>query len=213
MVRSYSVKATAAALGVEPRTVRRWIAAGQVEGAQQVQTPTGPAWTVPLAAVEALRSRVARTVEPVPQLADPPVQVEHSPGFAGPPQVEGHAPKPEGVALAVQLDSQAGQLGAALVALASQQAAAIAAQARQVEAARDDSLWWRCEALDLRQQLEQARAKLEAANLEAVQLRAQLAQVEGQAAQLRAVVERHQRPTVPIAHLRAQLRAVEGGAA
>ena len=208
-MRSYSVKATAAALGVEPRTVRRWIAAGQVEGAQQVQTPTGPAWTVPLAAVEALRSRVARTVEPMPQLADPPVQVEHSPGFAGPP----HAAKPEGVALAVQLDSQAGQLGAALVALASQQAAAIAAQARQVEAARDDSLWWRCEALDLRQQLDQVRAQLAAAQVEAAQLRAQLAQVEGQAAQLRAVVEHHQRPTVPLAHLRAQLRAVEGGAA
>lgn len=197
-MRSYSVKATAAALGVEPRTVRRWIAAGQVEGAQQVQTPTGPAWTVPLAAVEALRSKVARTVEPVPQLADPPVQVEHSPGFAGPSQ----AAQPEGVALAVQLDSQAGQLGAALVALASQQAAAIAAQARQVEAARDDSLWWRCEALDLRQQLEQARAQLAAAQVEAAQLRAQLAQVEGQAAQLRAVVERHQRPTVPLGELR-----------
>lgn len=200
MLRSYSVKAAAAALGVEPRTVRRWIAGGQVEGAQQVQTPTGPAWTVPLAAVEALRSRVARTVEPVPQLADPPVQVEHSPGFAGlPPQVEGQAAKPEGVALAVQLDSQAGQLGAALVALASQQAAAIAAQARQVEAARDDSLWWRCEALDLRQQLA-------AAQVEAAQLRAQLAQVEGQAAQLRAVVEHHQRPTVTLGQLR-ELRA------
>lgn len=200
MLRSYSVKAAAAALGVEPRTVRRWIAAGQVEGAHQVQTPTGPAWTVPLAAVEALRSKVARTVEPVPQLEDPPVQVEHSPGSAGQPaQLEGQAAKPEGVALAVQLDSQAGQLGAALVELATQQAAAIAAQARQVEAARDDSLWWRCEALDLRQQLDQVRAQLAAAQLEA--------------AQLRAVVEHHQRPTVPLAHLRAQLRAVEGGAA
>ena len=131
-------------------------------------------------------------VEQSPELAVPAVQVEHSSDFTGPSPVEGHAARPEGVALAVQADSQAGQLGAALVALASLQAAAIAAEARQVEAARHDSRWWRCEALDLRRQLDQVRAQLGAAQVEA--------------AQLRAVVERHQRPTVPLGVLR-HLRA------
>ena len=57
-------------------------------------------------------------------------------------------------------DSTAVQFGgAALVVLATPQAAAIAAQVRQVEAARDDSLWWRCEALDARLQLDQVRAQ------------------------------------------------------
>lgn len=194
--RDYTVDQAAEAAGCNPRTIRRHLAAGRLPGAYQHRTAHGHAWRIPPAAVEALRSHLALEVTAG--------AVEHSPGFAGPVQVEGQAAQPEGVALAVQLDSQA-----ALVALASQQAAAIAAQARQVEAARDDSLWWRCEALDLRQQLDQARAQAIAAQVEAAQLRAQLAQVEGQAAQLRAVVEHHQRPTVPIAHLRAQLRAVE----
>ncbi len=188
MLQSYTVKATATALGVDPRTVRRWIAAGQAPGAQQVQTVTGPAWMLPLATVEALRSKVARLVEPVPQVEP----VHRSPQVEA-QQVQQPAP------LAVhQLDTQAGQLGAMLGTLRAaldSQAATIAGQLGLLEAARDDALWWRCEALDARQQLDQVRAQLAAAQVEL--------------AQLRAVVERHTRPTVTLGELR-QLRAVEG---
>ena len=187
MLQSYTVKATAAALGVDPRTVRRWITAGQAPGAQQVQTATGPAWMLPLATVEALRSKVARVVELVPQVEP----VHRS------PQLEAQ-PAP----LAVhQLDSQAGQLGAVLTTLRAaldSQATTIAGQLGQVEAAREDALWWRCEALDARQQLDQVRAQLAAAQVEL--------------AQLRAVVGHHTRATVPLGQLRAQLRVVEAGA-
>lgn len=186
MLQSYTVKATAAALGVDPRTVRRWIATGQAPGAQQVQTATGPAWMLPLATVEALRSKVARVVELVPQVepVHPAAQVEAHQAPAAPP-------------LAVQLDSQAGQLGAILGTLRAaldSQAATIAGQLGQVEAAREDALWWRCEALDARQQLDQVRAQLAAAQVELDQLRA--------------IVGQHSRATVPLGQLRAQLRVV-----
>lgn len=187
MLQSYTVKATAAALGVDPRTVRRWITAGQAPGALQVQTSTGPAWMLPLATVEALRSKVARVVELVPQ-----VEPVHSS-----PQVEA-LPAPLTVH---QLDSQAGQLGAVLGTLRAaldSQATTIAGQLGQVEAAREDALWWRCEALDARQQLDQVRAQLAAAQVEL--------------AQLRAIVGHHSRATVPLGQLRAQLRVVEAGA-
>jgi hypothetical protein len=136
--------------------------------------------------------------------ADPRLQptTTAASGASGPAPVAAVEALQSKLAPAVLLDSQAGQLGPALVALARRHAAAIAAQAGHLYAARDHSLWWRCEALDLRQQLDQARAQVIAGQVEAAQLRAQLAQVEGQAAQLRAVVEHQQRPTVPLGELR-----------
>lgn len=168
---SYSVKATAAALDVDPRTVRRWIATGQAPGAYQDQTPTGPTWRLPLDTVEALRTKVAKVAEPVL----PFVELAHPEASPPPAPLVSAAGASETAALAVvrlALDSQA---------------STIAAQQAQVEAAREDALWWRCEALDLRQQLDAARAELASANLEL--------------AELRATVDRHHRPTVRLADL------------
>lgn len=178
MLSTYSVKAAAHALGVDPRTVRRWITAGQAPGAQQVQTPTGPAWTLPLATVEALRSKVARVVELVPQI-EPVHRAQVEAHLALPPPAPAQGP------------TDTGALAAVRVALESQ-AATIAGQLAQLDAARDDALWWRCEAIGLREQLDQARAELAAAQVELVHLRR--------------IVELHHRPTIPLDQLR-QLRA------
>ena len=66
VMHNYSVKSAADALGIAPRTLRRWITAGEVEGAEQVNTRNGPAWRIPRAALEQLRNRTARDVEAVP---------------------------------------------------------------------------------------------------------------------------------------------------
>ena len=76
-MREYSVKATADALDIHPRTLRRWIAAGQVKGAYQVKGKVGPVWRIPADALDALRDRVARDVEPIPPI-DPVRCDDHS---------------------------------------------------------------------------------------------------------------------------------------
>lgn len=198
MLQQFSVKAAASSLNVTPRTVRRWIAAGIVQGAHQVDTPSGPAWYLPLAAVEGLRSRVAIEAQPVEAASRSP-QAAQAPDSLAP------------LAQPPQFDSGplAASLGALHAALASQ-SATIEAQRHQLdlaqqiaERAQHDSLWWRCETLDARQQLDQARGDV-------AQLRQQLAAAQGEAAHFRAQVERHQRPTIPLAEIRAQLRIVEG---
>jgi len=174
MLRAYTVRATATALGVHPRTVRRWIAGGQAPGAYQTDTTAGPTWMLPLATVEDLRSRVARTVEVIPQVELP----APSPAAAIVPAAPA---EPGGV----------GPLGVAFDTLG-----------RALERAQDDALWWRCEALDARQQLEAARIEAEATRGELARLRQQAAELEATAAELRQQVERHNRPTVRLDQLR-----------
>ena len=173
--RIYTVAQAATVAGCSPRTVRRHLAADRLPGAYQQRTASGAAWRIPAAALDKLRAHLALDVAPCTIEADAP-QLEAD---------DNH--QPQGFQLAAG-PFDAGQLGAALVELAKQQAVAIGAQAQQVEAARDDALWWRCEALDARQQLDQVRAQLAAAQAEAAQLRAR--------------IEHHQRATVPIPRLR-----------
>jgi hypothetical protein len=192
--RVYTVAQAAAAVGCNPRTIRRHLAAGALPGAHQQHTAQGKAWRIPGEALDKLRVHLALDVSPGAVEVEPPA--------AAPPlehQAHGHQLAP------VQLD-QAGQLGQALVALATQQAAAIAAQVQQLEHAREDALWWRCEALDARQQLDQVQGVLE-------HVRAQLAAVQVEAAQLRAQLEPQAAPSVRVTRpiSRAQLRALDGG--
>lgn len=207
----YTVTQAAAAVGCNPRTIRRHLAAEGLPGAHQQHTAHGPAWRIPAEALDKLRSHLALDVAPGA------VEVERVPVEA-----PDHSQQPGAGQGVGQLD-QASQLAPALVALRvalESQAAAVTAQARALDQAhqladqaQQDALWWRCEALEARQQLDQVRAQLAAGQVEAAQLRQQFAAVEVEAAQLRALVERHQRPTLPLAQLRAQLAGVEGGAA
>jgi excisionase family DNA binding protein len=200
---TFTVDQAASAVGCNPRTIRRHLAAGQLPGAYQQRTAHGQAWRIPSEALDKLRAHLALDVVPgAVELAEPePVQpLEHQ----APPAGQQLAP--------VQLEHQAAGwiagLDAVRAVLASQ-GAAVEAMRGALDRAQDDSTWWRCEALDARQQLEaarveldQARQQLAAVQLEAAELRQQLATIEARAG----------RATVPLAQLRAQLRAVEGGA-
>lgn len=181
--RLYTAAQVARALSVNPRSVRRWIAAGQVPGARQVDSAAGSTWYVPASSLDQLRSRVAhaaQVVAPVLPVAAPPVDV------------------PDGSQLA-QVPASADSSGGDVVrALLAHHGAALDALRDQLAHQRDDALWWRCEALDAQQQLAQVRQQLDAAQLDL--------------AQLRAVVAHHQRETVPVGQLRQQLRAIDGGA-
>lgn len=174
MQTGYTVEQAAQAVGCNPRTVRRHLAAGRLPGAIQQRTATGLAWRIPATALDQLRAHLT----PQATLCD----VEPEPAAS-----TALAPTPA----PAQGPTDSVALAAVRIALESQ-AATIAGQLAQLDAARDDALWWRCEAIGLREQLDQARAQLSAAQVEL--------------AHLRAIVELHHRPTIPLDQLR-QLRA------
>lgn len=175
--RIYTIEQAAAVVGCNARTVRRHLTAGRLPGAYQQHTAHGSAWRIPAAGVDWLRSHLALEVMPGA------VEVE----------VELPAPAPAAaiVPTAPAEPGGVGPLGVAFDTLG-----------RALERAQDDALWWRCEALDARQQLEAARIEAEATRGELTRLRQQAAELEATAAELRQQVERHNRPTVRLDQLR-----------
>ncbi len=68
-----SISELAAAAGRDRRTVDRWIKSGRFVGAHMVDTPTGPAWRVPVAEVVAAGIQLhapTRPEQPAPKPAD-----------------------------------------------------------------------------------------------------------------------------------------------
>ena len=63
-----TLQAAARAVGMHPRTLRRWIASGRVE-ATKGRGSNGPAWYFDRAQLDALRTAAARDVEPVIEAA------------------------------------------------------------------------------------------------------------------------------------------------
>lgn len=132
-MKSYSVKACADVLGLAPRTLRRWLAAGDVPGAHQVDGKHGAAWRIPADALDALRNRVAVDVDPIPVVelggqGDHQARAEHTGTTTG--DAHGHD-------LHLQrLGGQVDHYGKAVALLAAVQAATSEAVERERTAAR-----------------------------------------------------------------------------
>ncbi len=175
MHKVYSVEQAADATGCTARTIRRHLAAGRLSGAYQQHTAHGLAWRIPSESLDALRRHLALDVMPGAVEPEPPQETT--------------APSQQ----LAQTD-QAHPLAAAWLALRAAvegQAATATAQARALDRAQEDALWWRCEALD-------ASQRLAASQAEAATLRDQLTAAQAEAAHFRGIVERHQRPTAPL---------------
>lgn len=184
MKKNNTIEEAAQAVGCNPRTVRRHLAAGRLPGAFQQRTATGLAWRIPAAALDQLREHLAPQatlceIETAPPAATPPEQ---------PVAIASHQPTQGADALgsfaAVQV---------LRVALESQ-ATTIAGQLAALEAAREDALWWRCEALELRETVDRLKGQLATATAELDQLRKRL--------------QVHDRPTMPLDQIRRQLQSV-----
>lgn len=176
MQTNYTVEQAAQAAGCNPRTVRRHLAAGRLPGAFQQRTATGLAWRIPAATLDQLREHLA----PQATLCDVEPEPAASTALAPPP-----AP--------AQGPNDSGVLAAVRVALESQ-ATTIAGQLAALEAAREDALWWRCEALELRETVDRLKGQLATATAELDQFRKRL--------------QVHDRPTMPLDQIRRQLQSV-----
>jgi len=53
-------------LGVSTKTAYRWLTSGKLPGARKVNTASGEAWEIPVAALEAVRGRAAKQGKSVP---------------------------------------------------------------------------------------------------------------------------------------------------
>jgi septal ring factor EnvC (AmiA/AmiB activator) len=53
-------------LGVSTKTAYRYLTSGKLPGARKVDTPSGEAWEIPVASLEAVRARVTRQGKQVP---------------------------------------------------------------------------------------------------------------------------------------------------
>lgn len=53
-------------LGVTTKTAYRYLTSGKLPGSRKVSTPQGPAWEIPIAALEAMRGKATKQGKPVP---------------------------------------------------------------------------------------------------------------------------------------------------
>lgn len=187
----YSVAAVADTLGITPRTLRRWIAAGDVPGAEQVQGRRGPAWRVPAAAIDQLRNRCARDAEPLPV-------VERAPEVRPVELDDAPVSQPAEQQLAIADSS------ALLGLIEAVQASATVAAERERQASERVSAAWQRTIDDQGDTIAHLRAQLEQA-ADALQAEREAhALTRGELAQAREWLGLRTRPTVP-------LRVVEGG--
>lgn len=182
----YSVRATADTLGITPRTLRRWIAAGEVAGAWQEPGKRGPVWRVPQSAMSELRNRVARDAEPIPVIEPIPVAEPVDPVVV-PPDQEQQLKAPQQLAAPRGAVSIIEAMTAATTAAADRERALL-------ERAIDDQS---DTIAHLRALLERADAQLAAEREAHAATRRELSQV-------RELLGLRTRPTVP-------LRVIHGG--
>jgi len=188
----YSVKASADKLGITPRTLRRWIKAGDGVGAWQEKTKHGDAWRIPADALDQLRNRCAHDVETVPTIERESAEVQPFEDTAPPANETG-----------VQLAPLDGA-GAMLALIEAVQASTTAAADREREASARETEAWRRTIDDQADTVAHLRQMLELAEQALADERFAHADTRREVSLLRTMLGTRTRPTVP-------LRVVEGG--
>lgn len=140
-------------LGVSTKTAYRYLTSGKLPGARKVDTPSGEAWEIPVAALEGVNSRAVRQGKQVPptqgelqaltqKVADLEAKLQSATAIAGERASTIETLTSTMRALTVSTESQAATLNQTREALASVQGQ-LAEMSKQVEAERSRKWWQR----------------------------------------------------------------------
>lgn len=159
----YSIREAADLLGVQPRTLRRCLLEGKVPGAVQVEGKHGPTWRIPTESLSALRKRAGQQVQQGSSEAE--IVARHLGPPSEPVPALGHGAQggPQAPSSVVPWATLQDLLRAeharteAAQRLAESHASTVAMLRQALEQERDEVLRLRCEVLELRQQLDEAR--------------------------------------------------------
>ena len=140
-------------LGVSTKTAYRWLTSGKLPGARKVNTASGEAWEIPVAALEAVRGRAVKQGKAVPptqgelqaltqKVVDLEAKLQSVTAIAGERAATIETLTSTMRALTVSTESQAATLTQTREALANVQGQ-LAEMSKQVEAERNRKWWQR----------------------------------------------------------------------